>query len=102
MRTAEMFDPCVDDCNCVPAAGIDRVCRYNYIGGYLAECTNTCDTDLQCESGLCSGGFCVRALCNNIDTACESGTFCYPPLNSGGEQLYDNNHPEPHCMTEAM
>lgn len=99
-RNAEMFDGCRHDCECLDAAGIDRSCRYNYAGGYLAECTNTCNDDLQCESGTCSGGWCVQAFCD-ASTPCAVGV-CYPTTLLDGTQLTDPDHPQPHCMSEAQ
>lgn len=91
----ELFEGCRYDCSCVSG-----LCRYNYAGGYLAECTMMCSVDGDCDAGFCSGGYCVRAFCD-ASTPCAPETFCYPPLTLDGMQLIDPDHPQPHCMSEA-
>lgn len=93
-----MYEACGTGCDAQCGDGL--VCRGNYPGGYLAECTSTCTTDDECGAGVCSGGYCVQP-CGPAQE-CDAGTYCYPPLDSMGNPVENPAHPLPHCMPQRV
>lgn len=96
--TLGMYEACGTGCDAQCGAGL--VCRGNYAGGYLAECTAECTSDDECGAGVCSAGYCVQP-CGPAQE-CPVGTFCYPPLDSMGNPIENPAHPLPHCMPQRV
>lgn len=82
---------------CDGQCGAGLTCRDSYAGGYLAECSATCDVDDDCSivGDVCAAGWCVTP-CSDAGE-CPDGTWCYPPAGAPNPA-----HPIPHCMPRKV